>query len=128
MSFQCRARTIAAGGCSHGRNDERQEQQGTTQRRRCAAFFFPRPVPHDELLTRLGCDKDDGGWVATDRTGRTSVAGVWAVGNVVDPRAQVVAAAGMGSTAAFAINADLLDEDVDRAVEQHRHTAAAAVR
>ncbi|OKJ28013.1 thioredoxin reductase [Streptomyces sp. CB01580] len=92
---------------------------------RTAAFLFPRPVPHDELLTRLGCDKDDAGWVVTDRTGRTSVAGVWAVGNVADARAQVVAAAGMGSTAGFAINTDLLDEDVDRAVEQHRHAAAA---
>ncbi|MEV7238154.1 NAD(P)/FAD-dependent oxidoreductase [Streptomyces sp. NPDC051020] len=92
---------------------------------RAAAFLFPRPVPHDELLTQLGCDKDDAGWVVTDRTGRTSVAGVWAVGNVVDPRAQVVAAAGMGSAAAFAINTDLLDEDVDRTVEQHRHAAAA---
>ncbi|WP_326616413.1 FAD-dependent oxidoreductase [Streptomyces decoyicus] len=94
---------------------------------RAAAFLFPRPVPHDELLTRLGCDKNDAGWVVTDRTGRTSVAGVWAAGNVVDPCAQVVAAAGTGSSAAFAINTDLLDEDVDRAVEQHRH-AAAAVR
>ncbi|MFF4664380.1 NAD(P)/FAD-dependent oxidoreductase [Streptomyces sp. NPDC001282] len=92
---------------------------------RTAAFLFPRPVPHDELLTRLGCAKDGQGWVVTDRTGRTSVPGVWAVGNVADPRAQVVAAAGMGSTAAFAINTDLLDEDVDRAVEEHRHAAAA---
>ncbi|MEU3657248.1 NAD(P)/FAD-dependent oxidoreductase [Streptomyces sp. NPDC032161] len=92
---------------------------------RAAAFLFPRFVPQDELLARLGCDKDDAGWVVTDRTGRTSIPGVWAVGNVADPRAQVVAAAGMGSTAAFAINTDLLDEDVDRAVEQHRHTAAA---
>ncbi|WP_322110699.1 FAD-dependent oxidoreductase [Streptomyces atratus] len=95
--------------------------------RTAAAFLFPRFVPHDELLTRLGCDKDDGGWVVTDRTGRTNVTGVWTAGNVIDPRAQAVAAAGMGSTAAFAINTDLLDEEVDRAVEQHRH-AAAAVR
>ncbi|MDK0524130.1 NAD(P)/FAD-dependent oxidoreductase [Streptomyces sp. ML-6] len=91
---------------------------------RTAAFLFPRPVPHDALLTHLGCDKDDAGWVTTDRTGRTSVAGVWAAGNVVDPRDQAIAAAGMGSAAAFAINTDLLDEDVDRAVEQHRHAAA----
>ncbi|MER5371418.1 thioredoxin domain-containing protein, partial [Streptomyces sp. NPDC002722] len=71
------------------------------------------------------CDKNDAGWVVTDRSGRTSVAGVWAVGNVVDPRAQVVAAAGRGSSVAFAINTDLLDEDVDRAVDQHRQAAAA---
>lgn len=87
---------------------------------RAAAFVFPRMVPRDELLTQLGCARDDNGWVATDRTGRTSVPGVWAAGNVIDPRAQVIAAAGMGSAAAFAINTDLLDEDVDRAVEQRR--------
>ncbi|MFB7187318.1 NAD(P)/FAD-dependent oxidoreductase [Streptomyces sp. NPDC056178] len=94
---------------------------------RAAAFLFPRPVAHDGLLTQLGCDKDDNGWITTDRTGRTSVVGVWAAGNVVDPRAQVVAAAGMGSAAAFAINTDLLDEDIDRAVEQRRHAAAATL-
>ncbi|MFF2962537.1 NAD(P)/FAD-dependent oxidoreductase [Streptomyces sp. NPDC057963] len=87
---------------------------------RGVAFLFPRPVPNDALLTHLGCDKDDNGWVATDRTGRTSVFGVWAAGNVVDPRAQVVTAAGMGSAAGFALNADLLEEDVDRAVERRR--------
>ena len=91
---------------------------------RTAAFLFPRPVPHDELLTRLGCDKDDNGWVVTDRTGCTSVAGVWAVGNVIDPRAQVIVAAGIGSAAAFAINTDLLEADVHTAVEQRRARAA----
>ncbi|MEV4166354.1 NAD(P)/FAD-dependent oxidoreductase [Nonomuraea dietziae] len=93
---------------------------------RTAAFLFPRTVAHDELLTRLGCAKDDTGWITTDRTGRTSVPGVWAAGNVIDPRAQVVTAAGMGSAAAFAINADLVDEDVRHAVERHRASAAAS--
>jgi thioredoxin reductase len=92
---------------------------------RTAAFLFPRMVPRDELLAQLGCDTDDNGWMVTDRTGRTSIPGVWAAGNIIDPRAQVVTAAGMGSAAAFAINGDLLDEDVDRAVEQRRATAAA---
>ncbi|MGR6923487.1 NAD(P)/FAD-dependent oxidoreductase [[Actinomadura] parvosata] len=87
---------------------------------RAAAFLFPRMVPQDELLTGLGCAKDDGGWVVTDRTGRTSVPGVWAAGNVIDPRAQVVTAAGMGSAAAFAINGDLTEEDVQRSVKRRR--------
>ncbi|MFC4115697.1 NAD(P)/FAD-dependent oxidoreductase [Nonomuraea zeae] len=91
---------------------------------RAAAFLFPRMVPRDELLTDLGCAKDDSGWVVTDRSGRTSITGVWAAGNVIDPRAQVIAAAGMGSAAAFAINTDLLDEDVDHAVAQSRATVA----
>jgi thioredoxin reductase len=43
------------------------------------------------------------------------VPGVWAAGNVVDPRAQVIMAAGAGSAAAIAINADLVREDVERA-------------
>jgi len=38
----------------------------------------------------------------------TSVAGVWAAGNVANPRAQVITAAGEGSAAAIAINADLV--------------------
>jgi hypothetical protein len=85
--------------------------------------IMPTVVPRDELLTHMCCAKDDGGWVATDRTGRTSIAGVWAAGNVTDPRAQVITAAGMWSAAAFAINTGLLDEDVDHAVEQRRATA-----
>jgi NADPH-dependent glutamate synthase beta subunit-like oxidoreductase len=48
--------------------------------------------------------------------GRTSVPGVWAAGNVVDPRAQVITAAGAGSAAAIALNADLTEDDVRDAV------------
>lgn len=39
-----------------------------------------------------------------------------AAGNVVDPRLQVITSAGAGSAAAIAINADLVREDVERAV------------
>jgi hypothetical protein len=35
---------------------------------------------------------------------------------VVDPRAQVITAAGAGSAAAIAVNADLVEDDVDIAV------------
>ncbi|MEV0824048.1 NAD(P)/FAD-dependent oxidoreductase [Nonomuraea rubra] len=86
---------------------------------RAAAFLFPRMVPRDEVLTGLGCAREDG-WIVTDRTGRTSVSGVWAAGNVVDPRAQVITAAGMGAAAAFAINGDLTEEDVRLSVERHK--------
>ena len=50
-----------------------------------ALFVPPVFVPNSRLLVDLGCDADDAGWVATDPSGRTSVAGVWAAGNVVDP-------------------------------------------
>jgi hypothetical protein len=39
-----------------------------------------------------------------------------AAGNVVDPRAQVITAAGAGSAAAIALNADLAEHDVHDAV------------
>ncbi|WP_223731740.1 NAD(P)/FAD-dependent oxidoreductase [Streptomyces purpurogeneiscleroticus] len=87
---------------------------------RSAVFVVPTMVPRDALLTGLGCAKDDNGWVTTDRAGRTSVPGVWAVGNVVDPRAMVVTAAGMGAAAAFALNLELVDDDITRAVDDHR--------
>ncbi|MGW2539940.1 NAD(P)/FAD-dependent oxidoreductase [Kitasatospora sp. NPDC001574] len=81
-----------------------------------AVFLFPQMVPRDALLSDLGCERDAQGWVTTDGAGRTGVPGVWAVGNVADPRAQVVTAAGAGAAAAFAINHDLVDEDVERAL------------
>ena len=86
-----------------------------------ALFVPPRFVANDALLVGLGCDVDADGWVAVDGTGRTSVAGVWAAGNVVDPRAQVITAAGAGSAAAIAINADLVDDDVRNAVHDLDH-------
>jgi thioredoxin reductase len=88
---------------------------------RNAVFVRPGNVPHaDGLLTSLGCEVDTAGFAIVDATGRTSTAGVWAAGNVVDPRAQVITAAGAGSAAAIAINADLVQEDVDVAVEAAR--------
>jgi thioredoxin reductase len=93
---------------------------------RTAVFIRPRNVPHsDGLLTGLGCEVDDAGFVAVDATGRTTAFGVWAAGNVVDPRAQVIAAAGAANAAAIAINADLVQEDVDRAVDGHHANSGA---
>ncbi|NUR88435.1 MAG: thioredoxin reductase, partial [Nonomuraea sp.] len=62
------------------------------------------------------CDRDQAGWVVTDRSGRTSVPGVWAAGNVADPRAQVITSAGMGAAAAFALNLELVEDDVRTAM------------
>jgi thioredoxin reductase len=71
-----------------------------------ALFVRPTPVPSDDLLTGLGAV------VVSERTGRTSVPGIWAAGNAVDLRAQVITAAGAGSAAAIDLHADLVDEDV----------------
>ena len=85
---------------------------------RTAVFIRPHNVPHaDGILAGLGCTVDDDGFAIVDGTGHTSTVGVWAAGNVVDPRAQVITAAGAGSAAAIAINADLVNEDACNALK-----------
>ena len=83
-----------------------------------AVFFRPVMTPNGALLDRLGCDADDNGWVVADGVGRTTIDGIWVAGNAANPRAQVITAAGEGSSAAIAINADLVDEDVAVAVQK----------
>lgn len=84
---------------------------------RTAVFIRPSNIPHDDgLLAGLGCELDSADYAAVDGSGRTTNPGVWAAGNVVDPRAQVITAAGAGSAAAIALNADLVQEDIERAV------------
>ena len=87
---------------------------------RTAVFVRPRLVANSGLLTGLGCELDENGWVVHDPSGRTTVAGVWVAGNAADPRAQVITAAGEGSAAAIALNAELVDEDVERDLAAHR--------
>lgn len=89
---------------------------------RSAVFVRPGNVPHpDDLLASLGCEMNAAGFATVDHSGRTSHPKVWAAGNVVDPRAQVITAAGAGSAAAIAINADLVNDDVELALH-HRAT------
>jgi len=106
--------------------DDADELRGVLMREGCviprdALFVPPRFVPNNTLLVGLGCDVDADGWVTVDPTGLTSVPGVWAAGNVVDPRAQVITAAGAGSAAAIALNADLVADDVRIAVRDLDH-------
>jgi thioredoxin reductase len=83
--------------------------------RRDAVFIRPNMRPNASgLIEQLGCDVDDLGFIRVDGTGRTSTDAVWAAGNVANPRAQVITAAGEGSAAAISINADLVQEDAGR--------------
>ena len=94
-----------------------------------AIFTGPTMVPRDELLVSLGAatrELNGRPWVAVDADGRTSVPGVWAAGNVVDPRANVPVSLGAGALIAGAINADLVREDVDRALADADASADAA--
>ena len=88
---------------------------------RDALFVPPRFVPNNVLLLGLSATIDPDGWVDVDANGRTSVPGVWAAGNIVDPRAQVITAAGAGSAAGIAMNADLVEEEIRDAVRDLDH-------
>jgi len=90
------------------------------------AAVFMRPTLHgdrDGLIESLGCEVDPGGFVRVDATGQTSVPRVWVAGNAANPRAQVITAAGEGSSAAIAINAHLVEEDIRDALDASPESA-----
>ncbi|MEO3939169.1 methyltransferase domain-containing protein [Dermatophilaceae bacterium Soc4.6] len=98
---------------------------------RQALVVAPRFVARSALLESLGLEVEDllvgetviGRRVAADPRGATAVPGVWVAGNVTDPMAQVVVAAGQGLLAGAAVHGDLVVEDTTRAVERSRATA-----
>ena len=93
---------------------------------RDALFIRPALRAHaDAPAAALGCELLAGGLVRADADGRTSVPGVWAAGNATNPRAQVITAAGEGSAVAIAINTELVDDDVDTAVQRVAAATAA---
>lgn len=80
-----------------------------------AVYVSPASEPADGLLRELGAatvPTPFGDFVGTDPFGATSVPGVWAVGNVADPSAQLVVAAAQGYRAAGAVVQSLVAEDV----------------
>lgn len=92
----------------------------------------PRPVARLGALTGVGVtgvdlDRDGrpaGTVVPADACGATAVAGVWVAGAVTAGVVPVAVAVAQGTTAAAAINADLVAEDTSRAVEAYRHDRA----
>ncbi|MEU4344941.1 NAD(P)/FAD-dependent oxidoreductase [Nocardia sp. NPDC023852] len=91
----------------------------------------PRLAARDAVPAALGTETSDHPWglgthLAADASGRTSVPGVWAAGNVTDLIAGVAQAAASGVTVAAAVNTDLVDEDTRSAVERWRAEAFSA--
>lgn len=78
-----------------------------------SVFVAPLATPHDALLRQLGCHIEDGtNLVKVDGAGATSIPGVWAAGNVTNPRAQVVTSAGEAAVTAIAVTGWLLHQDL----------------
>ncbi|MEU8455584.1 NAD(P)/FAD-dependent oxidoreductase [Streptomyces griseoaurantiacus] len=86
---------------------------------RSVVFVASRMVPRTGLLEKLGAELREtpvGACPVVDETGRTTVPGVWAAGNATLVAQQVVNAASTGYTAAAAVNAELVFEDIDARV------------
>jgi thioredoxin reductase len=74
---------------------------------RDALFVSTRRVQPNELAGALGCELTDADTIVTDVDGRTSVDGVYAVGDAATEHSRSVAnAIGMGSRAAYAVALD----------------------
>ncbi|GAB2487249.1 NAD(P)/FAD-dependent oxidoreductase [Nocardiopsis aegyptia] len=111
---------VAALETEEGRLSGVRLDDGTVVGRRALAVA-PRMVARAGFLSELGLRPSPhpsgmGEHIAVDATGATDVPGVWAAGNVADLAAQVGASAAAGALAGARINADLVTEEVERAV------------
>ncbi|MGV8884363.1 MAG: NAD(P)/FAD-dependent oxidoreductase [Microbacteriaceae bacterium] len=84
-------------------------------------FAGATPAPNDSLLRSIGAEfavMHISEWPVLDATGRTSIAGVWAIGNSASMGALVPVVMGMGVMAATTINAELVGEEVAAAIDK----------
>lgn len=75
-----------------------------------ALFVAAVPSPRDDVLVALGADRTEAfgdTWAEVDAMGRTSVPGLWAAGNVVNPMASVAVSIAAGATAGYGMVAEL---------------------
>jgi thioredoxin reductase len=82
-----------------------------TQLARRALYLAPKLVQQSDLAARLGCSLSEDGFVQVDGSMQTTVAGVYAAGDMTKNMRQVVAAAAQGATAGGMINLALSNED-----------------
>ncbi|MBM7774003.1 thioredoxin reductase [Actinokineospora baliensis] len=84
-----------------------------------ALFTTGTPRPHDDCLKHLNLRRADtpfGSFLAVDPlTGKTSGDRIWAVGNVVNPGANVPMSIGAGAAAGGAVNGALVTQEFDAA-------------
>jgi len=73
-------------------------------------FFAIGQYPADDLGAQLGCVRDSGGHIVVDRHYHTSVANVFAAGDIVPGAQLAIAAASDGAIAALAIHKSLLPD------------------
>ena len=79
---------------------------------RRALFFTTGQTQQSELARMLGCDINEKGTVRTGKYETTHLPGLYVAGDASRAVQWVVVAAAEGAEAAFAINTDLLKEDL----------------
>ena len=79
---------------------------------RRALFFSTGQYQRSNLMSRLGCEFNDKGTVRTGKYETTHLRGLFVAGDASRAVQWVVVAAAEGAEAAFAINTDLLKEDL----------------
>ncbi len=84
-----------------------------------AIFVAAASEPHDSFLQHLDLTRAEnpmGSFIEVDPTGKTSAERIWAIGNVVNPAANVAVSVGAGSFTGAVVNMALVTEDFDDAV------------
>jgi thioredoxin reductase len=76
-----------------------------------ALFIRPKSTHRTPFAHDLGCVIEANNIVRVDVLGRTSVAGVYAAGDLSSPMRSVAIAVAQGAAAAYGINADLINQD-----------------
>jgi len=79
---------------------------------RRAMFFTAGQFQQSELAVRLGCEFNDKGTVRTGKYESTHLPGLYVAGDASRAVQWVIVAAAEGAEAAFAINTDLIKEDL----------------
>jgi thioredoxin reductase len=74
-------------------------------------FFAIGQYPADDLGAQLGCEQDDEGHLVVDDHGLTTVANVYAAGDVTPGPQLAITAAARGAAAALAIHKSLVPEE-----------------
>jgi thioredoxin reductase len=91
---------------------ERVHFDGADPLPRRALFFTTGQFQQSELAVHLGCELNDKGTIATGKYEKTHLPGLFVAGDASRAVQWVVVAAAEGAEAAFAINTDLVREDL----------------
>lgn len=86
--------------------------KGGSRLARRALFFTTGQYQRSDLLGQLGCEFNDKGTVRTGKYETTHLPGLYVAGDASRAVQWVIVAAAEGAEAAFAINTDLLKEDL----------------